>query len=379
MNDKELKYYQPYSIEKEYNFREKLKNTDSFYDQMLGEYEYFYKDEGNYGNRRNSDKFTAKEYCENGYILDQFHNWRTWFKNGKNIFSFSQELLQMLEKTDVNDLTYKSFKLPYDNFYISLKSLGIKITENSEKIIEGVYVSIDRQAMENDYEEKDPLIFDYAISFNFVGDFLEHKLIDFDKIWDDSGYGGANFWNYAFYFREKENIITIENGIDDAKKMFRFSYFPENKEQIDNLHLDAFNRHIKFIDNTCKVLVNSLLYLSLPKESKDVIAKYPNDLPHNFNKKLTISKTEKEQIKIGKKISETGFSKINYVGLSFSKNNKSNTNSGLELSPHWRRGHWRNQAYGIQLKENKLIWIKPTIVNKNLGIPEKGHVYEIKN
>ena len=132
MKDTELKYYYPYSIDKEYNFREKLKDTESFYDEMQGKNEYFYKDEGNYGYKRNTEKFTTKEYCENGHILTDFRNWRTWFEKGKNIFSFSLELLQMLEKTDVKDLTYKPFNLPYDYFYISLKPLGLKIAENTD-------------------------------------------------------------------------------------------------------------------------------------------------------------------------------------------------------------------------------------------------------
>ena len=52
-------------------------------------------------------------------------------------------------------------------------------------------------------------------------------------------------------------------------------------------------------------------------------------------------------------------------------------NSSLILSSHWRRGHWRNQRFGEKLIYEKLIWIKPVIVNKSLGTPQKGHIYEI--
>lgn len=31
-------------------------------------------------------------------------------------------------------------------------------------------------------------------------------------------------------------------------------------------------------------------------------------------------------------------------------------------SPHWRRGHWRNQACGEGLGNRRLIWVRPTIV-----------------
>ena len=87
-------------------------------------------------------------------------------------------------------------------------------------------------------------------------------------------------------------------------------------------------------------------------------------------KNENISKKETE--KIEKKIAETGFSKIHYVGNSFKKRSQVSDNSSLILSSHWRRGHWRNQRFG-----EKLIWIKPVIVNKSLGTPQKGHIYEI--
>ena len=43
----------------------------------------------------------------------------------------------MLSFTDVDDVSYKSLVLPYDNFYLSLRPLGLTITKDSDKIIEG--------------------------------------------------------------------------------------------------------------------------------------------------------------------------------------------------------------------------------------------------
>ena len=381
MKNKELEFFYPYLIEKKHNFRHKMKNVDAFYDEMMGKNEYFYKDEGNYGYRRNTDHFTEEEYTRNDFILTEFRNWRSWFENGRNIFDFSYELLELLNETDVLDVTYESFKLPYDYFYLSLKPLEIKVADDSKKIIEGVYILIERQAMEvNHYPEEDPnLPYDFAISFHFVGDFEEIKLRNFDKIWDGygSGAGGVEFWNYSFFFLRKENVITIQDGINDAKDMFKSQYFPENSEEVSDIHLDALNYHKNFIDRTAPVLINALLYLSLPKEKKDIITDYPINLPHNFNKKLSFSKTESDKRKIVKKINETGFSKIQFVGNSFKKQNYSDQKQNSS-SPHWRRGHWRNQLYGVGLEKSKLVWIKPTIVNKELGKPQKGHIYEVE-
>ena len=377
MTDKELNYYYPYSIDKQHNFRG-MREDSRIKMKFEPEYENVFEN-GNYVSRIKNFEEKQLQITKNAYVLENFGYWNQWFENGRNIFSFSKELLEMLNHTDVSELNYKSFNLPYDNFYISLKPLEIKIAENTDIIIEGVYVSIDRMAMDKSFNEEDPLVFDYAISFDFVGDFLEQKLIDYDKIYDGygDGIGGANFWQYSFYFMEKDGVTTIKDGINDTKEMFKSSYFPEDK--VDDIHLDAYNRHINFIDKTCTILVNSLLYLSLPKENKEIVSKYPKDLPHNFNKKLKFAKTKKDKTKINDRIKETGFSKIQFVGGSFSEYKNKESNNNIGLSPHWRRGHWRNQVHGKGLKEKRLIWIKPTIVNKDLGQPEKGHLYEVKD
>ena len=236
----------------------------------------------------------------------------------------------------------------------------------------------------NDVEELDTYIYsDKSLDFKTVK-FHQAKSKAIEEILDnciDEFYRGHVTTIKTSLSKDGLNVVVEDDGIGilKSKEMFKSSFFPENKTELENIHLDAYNRHIKFIEKTCRVLVNSLLYLSLPKENKDIQTKFPKDLPHNFNRKLAFAKTEKQNKKIKKKIIETGFSKIQYVGLSFSNNKKNVENSGIELSPHWRRGHWRNQAFGTNLKKNKLIWIKPTIVNKDIGNPEKGHVYEIKN
>lgn len=40
------------------------------------------------------------------------------------------------------------------------------------------------------------------------------------------------------------------------------------------------------------------------------------------------------------------------------------TPAGTHASPrlHWRRGHFRNQAYGVKHSERKVIWIEPTLI-----------------
>lgn len=379
MKETELKYFFPYRIEKEHHFRDKHQNRDTFFDEFTGENEYFYKDEGNYGYRRNRKHLSLLECSRNDYIVyDLFLNWERWYINGRNIFSFSKELLEMLSHTDVDDTTYKSFNLPFDSFYLSLRPLGLKITKDSNKIIEGVYIEVDRMSMEKTIDnDGDEFWNDYAISFHFVGDFEDFIITYHDKVWNDYGSGGQSFWNFAFFFSERENVIKIADAVKDWQSVREYALLPEAKEDITDGHLDLYSYYHELVNSTYKIIVNCLLYLSMYKEDKDIHIQYAEDLPFNFNKKLGFSKTKKEKDKIEKKITETGFSKIYYVGNSFKKQVQVDEDSDSTLSPHWRRGHWRNQRFGEKLLNIKLIWIRPVIVNKYLGKPQKGHIYEV--
>lgn len=377
MKESELLYFYPYYIDRKYNFRGIMSDG-----RILEKYEPKYErilEDGNIISKIKDYQKNIKIITKNKYIRENFRSWVSWYKGGRNIFSFSKELLQLLEKTDVNDITYQSFHLPFDNFYISLRPLEIPVSKDSNKIVEGVYVSIDRLAMKKSDPEDNTSDFLFAISFDFVGDFEEFKMKYHDKIWDSAGdgIGGVNFWQYAFYFIENDNekILTIEDAIKDVKEIFKFSYFPENKDELINIHLDAYNYQLDFIEKTCRVLVNCLLYLSLPRESLDINKNYPSDLPYNFNKKLSFAKSDNTKKKIENKISNYGYSKINFVGNSFKNLKNQNKITNGELPTHWRRGHWRNQLYGENHKVSKLIWIKPTIVNKHKGDATKGHIY----
>jgi hypothetical protein len=80
----------------------------------------------------------------------------------------------------------------------------------------------------------------------------------------------------------------------------------------------------------------------------------------------------KEASRAASKLNAMGYRKVRYIGGEFSAA-ASNTGGG-QVSPHWRRGHWRSQAHGPQMSLRKLIWLKPTRV---LGgaVSEEPRIY----
>lgn len=381
MTEEELLYHFPYKIDKELSFRHFAKNDKAFVRRYVPTY-----DGTNVGEFiTNKTSLTATEINEFDYIYENFRRWTNWYNNGRNIFSFSKDLLAMLDKTDVSDVKPDSFHLPYDIFYISLKALNIKVSKDSDAIIEGVYIDHNIWNFNGEHPEG------YCdLSFYFVGDFKEIYLKYLPNVksslqpftnsdeYEETPLG--SFWNVYLWFQKSEKRETVKEAVDYFITSLKEEIFINNKtaEQVSDFDLDFYNSTIKLLDNTLNLVVNCLLYLSQPKERKDIEFKLPNGLPGNLDKKLSFAKTPKDIKKVEDTFSQLGFTKIYYVGQSFKRTHQQML-SGVTLQTHWRRGHWRNQKFGENLNQSKMIWILPTIVNSDKGEPTKGHLYDLQD
>lgn len=385
MKETELLYYFPYKIDKENNFRY-FADLNDYGASFVKRYVPNYDSTNVFEFLNNKSGLSKKEIYDFHYLFENFRNWVDWYKNGKNIFSFSEKLLSMLEKTEVDDIKPDSFHLPYDIFYISLKSLNIKIATDREEIIEGVFVNHNIWDFNGEHPEG------YCdLSFYFVGNFKELFLeyvphvtgrmlvtINNEVTYDEWQEG--SFWNVWLSFDKRDGRETVKQTIDFYLQEQKEYIFSKEDEAVSPSEFETnyYNSTIILLKNTINLVINCLLYLSLPTEKIDIEKKYPENLPHNFNKKLKFSKSPKEHEKVSKKINQLGFSKINYIGRTYKRDYPSIFSDTI-LQPHWRRGHWRNQRFGEKLKEKKLIWIQPTIVGNNTDLPLQGHIYDIKD
>ena len=209
--------------------------------------------------------------------------------------------------------------------------------------------------------------YERVISFDFTGNYIENykhinqQLMEFVR----------GFHSYNLYFDPQSNIYKVGQSIADSKNMFIKNCIVE--DDIDT-KLDLYKTHSDFIKLTLNLTINCLLYLTL--KDKDIQEKFASDLPLQYQIKLEKANTKKRKETILKDIKESGFTKIKFVGNQIQRLSKF-IGSTNQLSPHWRRGHWRNQKFGEQLQDKKLIWIMPTIVNKDKGNPISGHVYSV--
>ncbi len=261
MIENDITHY-PNKVEMQHQFIEELKDEDGFYDKKFGKYAPFMGEDGPEF-MRDDTHFTDAELYTNKYIVDDFLNWKRWNENGRNIFTFSEELLREFTQRNVDDIRKDQFKLPFDHFYISLKKLQIKVAKDSDKIIEGVYIHNDKAGQGT--------AFSLIIHFEFVGDFLDILLNSLGND-SESGFGdeAAKYWNYSLFFGTENPDETVKEVINESVDLFKSIYFPDefDDEPIEDKHLDLLNYHLQLIDKTFNTVINCLLYLS--RDAKEI-------------------------------------------------------------------------------------------------------------
>jgi hypothetical protein len=370
MNEQELYYYYPYRIDKERNLRRWISDKEGYIGQVLGQLQWHYEN-GQHTTRRQEINFSEEEKRDNYLKFTEFLHWHDWFTAGQNIFSFTSDLLEMLDRTDVDQISIDSIRLPYGYFYISLLPLRLELDKGTHEIVEGVFVSSNPH-FKNGHSR---------LEFQFAGSFTEaYRQCVKPGI---PGVYKGNFWDFSLDFDEKTQITTIGKSLQDEIEFWKLEIFSDDEpetvgQEITDNRRDFYNKKVQFSERIIKLVINCLLYLSLPKDQQDIKTEYPHSLPFNFNKKLSFGKTRKEREQIGEKIKSSGYSKINFVGTTYKRPVQQQSESTYQTASHWRRGHWRNQPFGQGLKEKKLIWIQPTLVGKDATGGIKGHLYNVE-
>lgn len=361
MSKKYLEYY-PNKIAADNKFEKHLKDVKRFEEHCRGKVVQYFQDEGNWGTKLDLGNVSEKEAVKRAFLLQEFHIWSEWKRKGRNIFNFSENITELLKETDVNDIDISLIKLPFDNFYIDLSAAKIPFEENSHEFIEGAFI---------DDEYQDGEDFERAIKIDFVGSGYIDKYwtINKDLCWDTQ----RGFHSMLLFLDKKDNLITIQDALKFDKDGFVGSAVYEDRDE--NARIDLYLIHKQFVDRTINFIINCLLYLTT-KEA-DVEEKYPDDLPIHLNSSLKKANTNRKKEIAKAEIFRNGFTKIRYVGYRIKKAEYTNSTE-KKIAAHWRRGHWRNQKFGESLSETKLLWIVPTIVNKEKSEPQKGHIYEIK-
>jgi len=277
--------------------------------------------------------------------------YRDYDSSGQNVFEIQPQLLEMLKHTDVDDLTFCQMQFPFTCFYIYWgKGSQIKLWTNEHRV-DGCYIT---NATFPEHP-KEPLLWITFTSVNQGSDFTQDKPV--------VGFlADERFYTLRLALHENKTVgLSLEEAIQEEHES------PEYRRLVAEQWLE-------YLPDLTRLALNCMCYLNYSK--RDVEFRYPDETPGKLIAKLERSNKPKDKARNQSKLESMGFRKVFVCGSNAQKQGAVGT--GREVSPHWRRGHWRNQAHGPERKSHRLIWIHPTLVRKDKGEPAVGHLYSFE-
>lgn len=129
------------------------------------------------------------------------------------------------------------------------------------------------------------------------------------------------------------------------------------------------------------LIVNSLFYIAA--EPSDVNDDWGSDTPEEAASALRNARNPGEVRTIENTLLKAGYSKVKFVGRAFASTSESKAieesmQSGRHVAAHFRRGHFRRQAYGPEHSLRKRIFVAPVMVNGNTESIAPGRIYDVQ-
>ncbi|WP_432731169.1 hypothetical protein [Variovorax sp. W6] len=321
--------------------------------------------------RRESESFTAAMFNV------AFH------AGGRNIFQFPKRLMEMLERTDVDDLALESLHFPYEALYLSFgPQSGLEPAPGWQA--DGAYVFC-HDITEDDGRRTLSFV-QFCVTFAPVADpdcygrLAENPepflLMAFGDEALRMGIGEASdreISNRIARLR-KERDGTTEFA-DQAKQLGLSSKQSESARTA----LEELPRLQDCWERITRLIVNALAYLSAYPD--DVEARWPAGAPSQLVEKISKAATTKDQRQAKTELGMLGYAAIQLCGKSFDQNFQQEApgNSAARVI-HWVRGHWVRQAYGPAHSLRRLQWRRPHRRNTDAGDGTEviGHVYKVE-
>jgi len=265
-----------------------------------------------------------------------------WMNAGSALYLFEPALADALQATRVGEITLSDVKFPFDHAYIHFGHRpGLAL--QSGAMVTGAYVlwypgQALRIMLTAPLPDSTRLIDRWAEVYD-----LRILARSFDASLE-LAISQALEDDYADV-RAAVAKIASQDSVRAAAGARAGEAFLERHR----LNKDVFARSVELI-------VNALCYVTAFPEDSRV------DWPAGAPEKLTSMAergTSKEKARAQSKLYALGHQRVRHVGEDFAKALQQPTSG---ITPHWRSGHWRPQAYGPKHSLRKIIWIRPTRV-----------------
>lgn len=336
------------------------------------------------------DELSPEELEEAGLTKDQLQEVRTrhdglesvvevFEEHGSNIFHLQPSLVEMFKNSSVDEICMDSLRTPFEMFYVYFGTASKLRLEGNDSYIDGAYVWNVSSACEGEVSFMITLTRELDIEKASEVSFLKRFALDADfefsiGAWKDSGVTVKEAFDEHF---ENPYVKMQREGFESLMASWAENN-PDWKppktyeENVAEWKPDAKYRD-PAVHPALNLVFNAICYLAY--EKREVVERYPEFAPERLVRQAINGNTAKERIRGRSKLESIGFRKVFFCGDTIEKRiSQLRQESGGEISPHWRRGHWRNQAHGVGLALRKMIWIEPVLVKEGFG-ETGGHLY----
>lgn len=321
-------------------------------------------------------------------VIDSEQNLATAFgrfvQAGRQIMEFPDQLVALLGKTDIDDISLENIRLPYAAQYLSFVPQAHLELEPGW-LVDGAYVEqrgpsgdlrftitaspVDRSLVQNWYLFPEP---------TYTQDFIErYRTMDLGTAIDTVlAEKLADLKPYI----DGEGAKSTDAIIDQANQAR--GVVPGDVELVNvssELALvrdDVTRQRHPVYKAALQLVVNALCYLAAYPD--DIDAVWPEGTPQSLRDKAQHGQG-KEVAKAKSKLASLGYVPVHICGRALADQlvaQQQAKSAPGGPSTHWRRGHWRNQVFGPARSLRKLIWVMPVVVGaKPSEEPESGHIY----
>jgi len=303
-----------------------------------------------------SAKHIAKAYFDQGMSRSEFeanvHGYTVenqialaygeWMNAGSALYVFEPELADALQQTRVGEITLSDVQFPFDHAYIHFGPRPDLVLHTGAMVTGAFVLWYPGQALRIMLTAPLP---DEAPLASRAAEAYELRILAqrFDMKLDQA-IAQALEDDYDDVRIAVEKMSAQNAGRAQANKNAG-DFFMERH----SLNKNVFSRSVELI-------VNALCYITaFPEDTQEG---WPATAPEKLTSKAETG-TPKEKARAQSKLYALGHLRVRRVGMDFAKAMRKPTGG---ITPHWRTGHWRPQAYGPKHSLRKIIWVRPTRV-----------------
>ena len=291
---------------------------------------------------------------------------------GRQIFELPETLVSMLYKTENDDIELGSIKLPYNAQYLYFGPQKDLVLDDGW-LVDGAYVEARGESGSG--------------CFRFTLTAIHE---DSDKKWflDPEAYFSQDLIGSDFATKNlktavqelyNETINSLEQSVDRSGQIEEAQretnlQITDVSDENNAVRLQQQAQRFPEYKVALRLIVNALCFITAYPDAID--EEWSSETPVQY---LDNAHSVKDKRKHEIKLLKDGYVRVKLCGRKISEKTKNLI--GKTKDVHWRKGHWRNQQYGVQNLLRKIIWIMPMLIGANSDddLPENGRIYEVND